>query len=108
VVTCISYAHITRYNGVSRPITSHHSSSVFYQDACRQGQDYSEIQVPVQARLQAGEVQSCHREGREGRFQLSRGDHWEGMAATHQGAAWSLEGMEEDHQEADPWLLGAA
>lgn len=26
----------------------------------------------------------------------------------HQGEAWSLEGMEVDRQEVDPWLLGVA
>lgn len=84
-----------------------------------------QVAQPVQARLQAaGEVQSYHREGKEECWQLNRGDHWEGTVAHlddipmrsdsemersrtyHQerslGEAWSLEGMEEDRQGADP------
>jgi len=110
----LSVLHTSLNNGVSRHITFHHSSSEFYQDACRQGQDCSEshclrqVAQPVQAHLRKEEVQSYQREGMEERCQLNRGDHWEGMAAHHPGRrtreAWSLEGMEEDRQEADPWL----
>lgn len=50
--------------------------------------------------------------GREWRhtWVMINGEQFGGESSNtyHQGETWNLEGMEEDHQEADPWLLGAA
>ena len=68
-------------------ITCHQSSSVFYQDACRQGRHYSGFRCLRRvaqlegAHLRAGAAQSYHPEGME--EHCRRGDHLGGMEAVH-------------------------